>query len=748
MDNLPSKNDDNKFEMSIVPSNELTLKPDENYDFDDIKIQFDEQVPFYEKTDYAVAAASGLLTSLLDIFLVGDTSLSVASKWGKKATEDFVIKTAKKIGFKGDSFKDAVQFLERKYPLAGDAAMNSFGGGLQHHLRDFSHHPTIAGLFFSLLTQFTGKAYGTDVNGVFINVDVPGGKFIGKTIPEKILFGTVYWMFHLISDMAGSSGSIGKNTAGTGIPGPLLSFMKEMSALPFFKNLNKDDKAVLGFSKWLSKLFNGTATPDGVRFDLRTELGLIYHQIKHSLPVIANEIIVRSYYMVSRIGVEITDKKIKSVRQLDQIDLVRILPFKQRKLTRMLTISSGTFFAVTTTVTITKGIVTQDYVGMFINLNYAGMIRFAVAIKDDYKYICEDIAALQEDIKAREERRYKYFAEQDIGLSYFTLDGQQSIILDSLKYQKIKYDITKSSEKKAKQKENWLNAWLEKLPEFTKDQLIKDEPTLYLAIGYALNKSKDKSWMNLVAMELSRFTPYYPWGENEDEDKIIKPLRLQSDYDSEVFPVIQNCISRSDFKKLVDTISKYEKLLNGNTKKLITGVAATVVITAATGGVAFFSAPTIAVAIAGDSFAGLYGAALTSASLAAIGGGSLAAGGLGMAGGTAIITSGGAMLSLLGSGGISATTLKFLSSKGNVITECANILAYCDVVLSKSENGKVAIQKIHDYLVVNQKECENDLAVMKASENKDKDSKLIKASENNLKYINQTIKQIDKILCN
>lgn len=245
MDNLPSKNDNNKFEMSIVPSNELMLKPDENYDFDDIKIQFDEQVPFYEKTDYAVAAASGLLTALLDIFLVGDTSLSAASKWGKKATEDFVIKTAKKIGFKGDNLKDAVSFLEKKYPLAGDAAMNSFGGGLQHHLRDFSHHPTIAGLFFSLLTQFTGKAYGTDVNGVFIIADVLGGKFIGKTIPEKLLFGTVYWMFHLISDMAGSSGSIGKNTAGTGIPGPLLSFMKEVSALPFFNNLNKDDKGVL-----------------------------------------------------------------------------------------------------------------------------------------------------------------------------------------------------------------------------------------------------------------------------------------------------------------------------------------------------------------------------------------------------------------------------------------------------------------------------------------------------------------------
>lgn len=746
MDNLPSLPENRMFDMSLVHKNELILKADDNYDFEDIKIQFDEQIPFYEKTDYAVAAASGLLTAIIDIFLVGDTSLTQAHRWGKKATEDFVIKAANKVGFEGNDLKGAISFLEKKYPLAGDAAMNSFGGGLQHHLRDFSHHPTVVGLLFSLLTQFTGKAYGTDVHGVFIIVDVPAWKFIGKTVPEKIVFGTVYWMFHLISDMAGSSGSIGKNTAGTGIPGPLLSFIKEVSALPFFKNLKKDENGVIDFSKWISKLFNGTATKDGVRFDLRTELGLFYNQILHSLPVIANELIVRSYYLVSRVCVEIAEKKIKSIRQLNQIDIGRILPFRQRKLTRMLTISSGTFFVVTTTVTITKGIVTQDYAGMFINLNYAGMIRFAIAIKDDYAYICEDISAMQEAIKEREEQRYKYFAEQDIGLSYFTLDEQQSIILDSLKYQKNKYDIANSTIKKAAQKEEWLNKWVEKLPDFEKNQLITDEPTLYLAIGYALNKNNDKSWMNLVAMELSRFSPYYPWGDDKDEDKIIKSLQLKSDYDSDVFPVIQNYISRNDLKKLVDTISKYEKLLNGNTKKIITGVAATVVITATAGGIAFFAAPAIAVAIAGDSFVGLYGAALTNASLAAIGGGSLAAGGLGMAGGTAIITSGGAMLSFLGSGGISATTLKFLSSKGNVITECASILAYCDVVLSKSEEGKNAIKKIHDYLVTSQEECENDLALMKASTTQDKDKKLIKASENNLKYIKQTIKVLNKLL--
>lgn len=50
-------------------------------------------------------------------------------------------------------------------------------------------------------------------------VDVPEKSkiFIGKDVPTKILFGTLVWFFHLVSDVAGSSSSVGKS-GGTGIP--------------------------------------------------------------------------------------------------------------------------------------------------------------------------------------------------------------------------------------------------------------------------------------------------------------------------------------------------------------------------------------------------------------------------------------------------------------------------------------------------------------------------------------------------
>ncbi|MBQ4248953.1 MAG: hypothetical protein II705_02810, partial [Clostridia bacterium] len=124
-------------------------------------------------------------------------------------------------GCKSEDLTSCVKFLEKNAPIPSDGNTSDFGGGLQHHLRDFAHHPTLTGLAFSLITQFTYKSYGTDINGNFIIVDVPEKSkvFIGNDIPTKIMYGTIQWFFHLISDVAGSSSSV-VASGGTGIPGP------------------------------------------------------------------------------------------------------------------------------------------------------------------------------------------------------------------------------------------------------------------------------------------------------------------------------------------------------------------------------------------------------------------------------------------------------------------------------------------------------------------------------------------------
>ena len=46
----------------------------------------------------------------------------------------------------------------------------------------FSHHPTVLGLFFSILGQFTGTGYGTDTDGNFIKLLFPENALVGKNV--------------------------------------------------------------------------------------------------------------------------------------------------------------------------------------------------------------------------------------------------------------------------------------------------------------------------------------------------------------------------------------------------------------------------------------------------------------------------------------------------------------------------------------------------------------------------------------
>ncbi|MDD4297037.1 MAG: hypothetical protein PHC69_08775, partial [Ruminiclostridium sp.] len=348
--------------------------------------------------DYMVAVASGILAGVIDSFWVGEFNFKRGKKWGNEETEKFVNKIAKSQGYNGDenNIKGSITFLEKKYGLSSDSNKNDFGGGLQHHLRDFAHHPTFVGLLFSLLTQLTEKAYGTDVKGLFIVVDIKDKKFIGKNLPEKILFGVVYWFFHLISDMAGSSLNPG---AGTGLPGPLLSFAKELSSLPIFNKQIIHGDQDISISQWISKLFNGTLLAErdsngkilnANRFDLRAELGVALEIGRQAIPVIINESIVRGFYFIRRLTNEIKEKKIGSLRDLDRVDWKKTLPWNNRTIARMLTISMGTFTIIDLgDAAIRGGIKSAGNPALFANefllrVNVVGVGRFAVAFTADF----------------------------------------------------------------------------------------------------------------------------------------------------------------------------------------------------------------------------------------------------------------------------------------------------------------------------------------------------------------------------
>ena len=162
------------------------------FDFDKTIYDLNSQIELLssqaDNLDYIVAVASGIACSILDILWVGEFDLAHGRNIASDKVDTFVKKTAEMIeGEKFEDVKSAVKALEKRFPIPSDGNTPDFGGGLQHHLRDFAHHPTIVGLAFSLLTQFTEKSYGTDVNGMFLVVDVPtkASRLLGRMFHRK-----------------------------------------------------------------------------------------------------------------------------------------------------------------------------------------------------------------------------------------------------------------------------------------------------------------------------------------------------------------------------------------------------------------------------------------------------------------------------------------------------------------------------------------------------------------------------------
>jgi len=761
------------YNIEIPEINERHLIGEQNPEgFDDIlEIDVESVADGIDKYDYIIAASSGILTAIMDVLWVKGLSLDDANKWGQSEAEDFVMNVSKRFtGYKGSDLRTAISKLEQKYGLASDSNRDDLGGGLLHHLNDFAHHPTLVGLIFSILSQFTGKAFGTDLHGNFKVCDIKNKELIGSTARDKITKGTIVWLFHLISDMAGSSGSPGK---GTGIPGPLLATFKEFASLPIIKDItmnykkeNRNDEEI-DIATFVSKLFSGTyfaeynengkiikGTP--LKFDLRTEMGIADILKKQAIPVIANECIVRGCYFVRQLCIEL--KKVSSLKELHIIDAKKVLPFNNRTVTRMITVSMSTFMTIVTAkaaikaAKASKGGKLSFLKSFLLNINYPGLVRLVLSLRDEFVYFTEDMVYAYKTILNSYAKNETPWFEKLTVLDCLTLNEEQSKLLLSLEREMIAYDIAKSKSKKVKKtKTKWLNLW-EKSIEI---ELIKSRTALYYELRNALHSDDNKDWIYLIMMELEMFEPYFSLNMDNDDDKEFVKLGYNNNYIGDVF---YNAIDWSYRRKLSDikkTLKRSIKIIEDKTiaKSALKG-ASIVAIGAATGGIAYAFAPGIAVTLVGGSMTGLSGAALTSASLAFIGGGSLAAGGFGMAGGTAIITGGGAVLGIFGSGALSSLKkIETICMGGMSAYACAKLLTFCKTVLIGVNGEYATTDNIHSCLKLNiadtektLMECKKEIHDITDRKEKKVQQAKIRMGESVLKHMRRCEAELKKLL--
>lgn len=200
-----------------------------------------------------------------------------------------------------------------------------------------------------------------------------------------------------------------------------------------------------------------------------------------------------------------------------------------------------------------------------------------------------------------------------------------------------------------------------------------------------------KIWFRLVLMETMLFKPYYPLKMVKDKNGKDVPDPKYKDVEKsygkneeiigdtflEGFFTSQNC-PVGYVGRLRNCYNSVHGELTRSPNNWMRNVLITAGVTLAAVFVAGAFAPAIAVALVGSNFAGLSGAALTSACLAYLGGGAIAIGGAGMAGGTIAIVGGGAILGLGVGSGLSGAARAFDSA---AITGKAETIAQLDRLL-------------------------------------------------------------------
>ncbi len=208
-----------------------------------------------DKYDYLIAAGCGVIGGLIDIFLVGSPKNTVTGNWTDAQVDNAVKSFAKLSGWKPSPEKknniaSAIAYLEQKFRINYDQRHKSDVNELfkmstrNHHLLSLGHSPDIVGLFFSILNQFTSTSTFIS-EGKLISINTKNYELQGNNFIAKLFCGIVNWFGHIMSDIAGSSGSRGQSGRGTGVGIPFFELIQLCKIGKFNVDKDRQDLATI-----------------------------------------------------------------------------------------------------------------------------------------------------------------------------------------------------------------------------------------------------------------------------------------------------------------------------------------------------------------------------------------------------------------------------------------------------------------------------------------------------------------------
>lgn len=347
----------------------------------------------------------------------------------------------------------------------------------------------------------------------------------------------------------------------------------------------------------------------------------------------------------------------------------------------------------------------------------------------------------------------------------FGLTIEQLEILYNLEFHKVINDVRETNflfntNKVKKLKEDWLIEWKRYMTGGFSSFLQVSDATLhwYSSINELRQRIAQNGpqgiWFRLVLLETMLFEPYYPLSIEKDgkgnavPSKKYKSLldpavgynRNMGDTYLEALFIGESYYTPGYIKRLRKCYDKVKSELNEVVKTVLTSFAITAGIAIATVATVGAFAPAIAVALVGSNFAGLSGAALTSASLAYLGGGATLAGGLGMAGGTMAIVGGGAALGLgVGTGVGGAVGAANLAGKKGTILQSAKLLVAVREIFLNDEHDLAYSNSVYEKYVQEIVEIEKGLVDLKLKKDQASDKEK-KALEEEIKRAEESVK--------
>lgn len=385
-------------------------------------------------TDYTLAIGCGILAGVVDSAFVGKFTITDADiKLSHKQVNEFIQKYAGEKGYTGERLKGAIGFLEGRYKVAQDNVWKGAGIGVSaknHHLADLAHHPTPLGLVSAVAVQLlrVGSFANKDGEWHFIFIKPSAEEIYNLAVPA-VITGFLHWLVsagkealedndaelpdavlkllclaastpmllevakvadnwfgHLVSDMGGSKSTAG---GGMGIPGIFISLLHELASLPLLNNTR------------LPGIVNDLYT--SYKLDLRHELPIYKALGRQTIPVLLNEVLVRTCCFVSQLV-----KELKNAGDFRGVNWFRVVPFGSRTAERMVTVASMTFTLADTSDAAFRAALESGgnwvmFAGSFVTrYNYIGAGRAAVAVIREISAEKKEVELLREKLELTE----------------------------------------------------------------------------------------------------------------------------------------------------------------------------------------------------------------------------------------------------------------------------------------------------------------------------------------------------------